>query len=154
MFLFIYFFPSRSTNPPHQRQTRHQQPALATSRPHPRALCLPPPRPKATPPCPQPQPCTTPPATVAYPPISVSGMCRTKAETKHHTLIPQHGTIRQEIGTRAREGHTNIFLSIFYLILDPPREDDDYQQRGKICIIVEVCFILYKVTKSPLSHWL
>lgn len=83
-------FVSRSMNPLHQHQTHHQQPALVTNRLRLRALCPPPPRPRATPPCLQPQLCTTPPATVALPPISVNGMFRTEMKWKHHTLISQH----------------------------------------------------------------
>lgn len=73
-YLFIFF---RSTNPLHQRQTHHQQPALVTNHPHLQGWCHPPRRLKATPPFPQPQLCTTPPTTVACPPISVNGMFRT-----------------------------------------------------------------------------
>lgn len=83
-------FVSRSTNPLHQHQTHHQQPALVTNRLRLRASCPPPPRPRATPPCLQPQLCTTPPATVALPPISVNGMFRTEMKWSithsfHHT---------------------------------------------------------------------
>lgn len=77
-FLFSYFFFFfRSTNPLHQRQTHHQQLALVTNHPHLQGWCHPPRRLKATPPFPQPQLCTTPPTTVACPPISVNGMFRT-----------------------------------------------------------------------------
>lgn len=88
LFLFVNcvsFLHQRSTKPLHQHQTLHQQPAPATSPPHPRAWSLPPRRPKATPPCPPPQLCTTPPATVAYLPISVNGMCRTELNEATHT---------------------------------------------------------------------
>lgn len=145
---------SRSTNPPRQRQTHHQRPALATNRPPPRAWCLPPRRPRATQPCPQPQQCTTAPATVACPPISVSGMCRTRLRAKHRTL---HSNCTGPSGrrhfwdTRARERESegpHRHLSIFYLACDRPKGDDDYQQRGGTCIIAEVCFILYRVTKK------
>lgn len=155
--------PSRSTSPPHQRQTHHQQPAPATNRPPHRAWCLPPRRPRATPPCPQPQRCTTAPATVAYPPISVSGMCsRTRLESKKHRTLHSNCTgpsgrrhfcffgdtrAREREREREREGHTDICL-IFYLVSDRPRGDDDYQQRGETCIIAQVCFILYRVTKK------
>lgn len=149
-------------NPPHQRQTHHQRPAPATNRPPHQAWCLPPQRPRATQPCPQPQQCTTAPATVACPPISASGMCRTRLRAKHHTL---HSNCTGPSGrrhfwdTRARVRESkgpHRHLSIFYLACDRPRGDDDYQQRGETCII-EVCFILYRVTKkrkkkSPLSQ--
>lgn len=119
----------RSTNPPHQRQTHHQQPAPATNRPPHRAWCLPPRRPRATPPCPQPQQCTTAPATVAYPPISASGMCRTRLDSKaSHTSFQLHGTIWQEtffFGTRVhvrgrareKEGHTDICLFFIWSLI-------------------------------------
>lgn len=75
---------------------------------------------------------------------------------KHHTL---HSNCTGPSGrrhffwdTRARERESergaHRHLSIFYLVSDRPRGDDDYQQRGETCIIAQVCFILYRVTKK------
>ncbi len=114
-YLSLHF--SRSTNPPHQHQTPHQQPALVMNPLHLQAWCLPPPRPKATPPCPQPQLCTTPPATVAYPPISVNGMCRTKLKWSNTHSFHSTGPSSRRLGHSAHKRHTKICLFCILLFL-------------------------------------
>lgn len=107
---------SRSTNPLHQRQTPHQQPALVTNPPHLQAWCLPPPRPRATPPCPRPPPCTTPPATVAYPPISVNGMCRTELRWSHTHSFHSTGPSSRRLGhTRGTQTNISLFYNFFLI---------------------------------------
>lgn len=129
---------SRSTSPRHQHQTHHQQPALVTSPPHLQAWCLPPPRPKATPPCPQPQLCTTPPATVAYPPISVNGMCRTKLKWSHTHSFHSTGPSSGRLGHVHTRG-TQTFVYFLFLIDQGrwrlPTEENMYNSRGVFHIV-------------------
>lgn len=118
----------RFTNPLHLHQIHHQLQVLAMNRPLPRAWCPPPPRPKATQPCPQPQLCTTPPATVACPPISVNGMCRTELKKiKPHT----HHFPALGISTGFfLFGHKNIYFLFYY---SPDRVI--ITSGGKMCMI-------------------